>query len=105
VFDTARVGQQKRYAESNQRRRFNREAAAHALVPRSLSEAERGADPVERGAPVPVKAWIDYGNATVQVLGVAIAWSRRCVCVLWVDGHDRQQEAWVWAGAVERVES
>ena len=99
------VGAQKRYADGNARRRFNREAEALALVPRSLSEIERGPDPVVRGEPVPVKAWIDYGNATAQVLGSAVAWTRRCVHVLWVDSHDREQEAWVWAGAVERIRS
>lgn len=98
-----RVGAQRRYADANQRRRFNRDAEAHALIPRSLSEAERGSDPVTRSAPVPVKAWVDYGNASVQVLGSAVAWTRRCVRVLWVDSHDQQQEAWVWAGAVERL--
>ena len=100
-----RVGVQKRYADANQRRRFNREAEAHALVPRTLTEVERGTDPVKRGAGVPVKAWVDYGNASTQVLGSAIAWTRRCVLVLWVDSHDQQQEAWLWAGAVERLES
>lgn len=89
------MGAQKRYAEANQRRRFNREAEAHALVPRSLSETERGTDPVTSGTPVPVKAWVDYGNASTQIIGVAVAWTHRCVCVLWTDSHDRQQEAWL----------
>ncbi len=97
------VGVQKRYADANQRRRFNREAEAHALIPRSLTETERGSDPVTRGQ-VPVKAWVDYGNASTQVLGSAVAWTRRCVLVLWVDSHDQQREAWLWAGAVERIE-
>jgi hypothetical protein len=100
-----RVGVQKRYADANQRRRFNRAAEAHALVPRTLSESERGCDPVTRGHAVPVKAWVDYGNASTQVLGSAVAWSRRCVLVLWVDSHEQQQEAWLWAGAVERVDA
>ena len=103
AFYASWVGGQKRYADGNARRRFIREAEAHALIPRSLSDAERGADPVQRGAALPVKVWIDYGNATVQVLALAVAWSRRCVCVIWTDRQDRQQEAWVWAGAVERV--
>lgn len=99
-----RVGAQRRYADANQRRRFNREAEAHALIPRTLSEVERGTDPVKRRRAVPVKAWVDYGNASTQVMGSAVAWTRRCVLVLWVDSHDQQQEAWLWAGAVERVE-
>lgn len=98
------MGQQKRYSDANARRRFNRESEAHALIPRSLPEAERGSDPVQRSGSVPVKAWIDYGNASTQVLGSAVAWTRRCVLVIWVDSHDQPQEAWVWAGAVERME-
>ena len=42
-----------------------------------------------------MKAWIDYGNASTQVLGSAVAWIRHCVLMLWVDFHDQQQEAWV----------
>ena len=99
-----RVGVQKRYADANQRRRFNREAEAHALVPRSLTDTERGTDAVTQGPPVPVKAWVDYGNASTQILGSAVALTRRCVLVLWVDSHDQQQQAWLWAGAVERIE-
>lgn len=98
------VGGQRRYAAANQRRRFNREAEAHALVPRSLTAAERGADAVQTGPPVLVKAWVDYGNASVQVVGSAVAWTRRCVQVLWVDSRDQQQEAWLWVGAVERCD-
>jgi hypothetical protein len=100
----ALVGTSKRYADGNARRRFNREAEAHALVPRTLSDVERGGDPVQQGEPVAVRAWVDYGNASAQVLGSAVAWTRRCVRVIWTDSHDRQQEAWLWAGAVERVD-
>lgn len=70
-----------------------------------MSDAERGADPVRRGTAVPVKVWIDFGNTAVQVLAVASAWTRRCVYVTWIDSFDHAQEAWVWAGAVERLES
>lgn len=98
------VGTSKTYADGNARRRFNRESEAHALIPRTLSDVERGDYPVQRGPSVPVEAWIDYGNASAQVLGSAIAWSRRCVLVIWTDSHDQPQEAWLWSGAVQRVE-
>ena len=104
LLRSAVVGQQKRYADANARRRFNRESEAHALIPRSLSDAERGSDPMQRSGSVPVKAWIDYGNASTQVLGSAVVRTRRCVLVIWMDSHDQTQEAWVWVGAVERVE-
>ena len=33
------------------------------------------------------------GLNRLRVLGSAIAWSKRCMCVLWVDSRDRQHEA------------
>lgn len=77
------MGANQRYADALQRRRFNREAEARALVPRSLTSAEIGSDPVQYGRPVPVRAWIEFGAATAQVEGFATAWTRRAVLVLW----------------------
>jgi len=98
------VGQQVRHADSNARRRFNADAERRALVPRSLSEVERGDEAVvtARGS-VPVKAWIDYGNATVQVMAFATAWTSRCVLVQWQSSTAEPLEAWVWASACERL--
>lgn len=75
------------------------------MVPRSLSDIELGGDAIVHGDPVRVKVWVDYGNATVQVLASAIAWTRRAVLVFWTDSHNQRQEAWVWAGAVERIDA
>lgn len=99
-----RVGQQVRHADSNARRRFNAEAERRALAPRSLSEAERGNDTVvtARGS-VPVKVWVDFGNAAVQIIGIATAWTSRCVLVQWQSTGGETQEAWVWASACERL--
>lgn len=98
------MGTNRRYAEALQRKRFNREAEARALIPVTLTEAELGDDPVHRGSAVPVRAWVQYGTASVQVLGSAVAWTRRAVLVFWTDSHDQRHEAWLWAGSVERVE-
>lgn len=98
------MGSQRRYAEGNARRRFNREAEALALSPRSLSEAELGRDAVHRGPSTPVRAWFDFGNISVQVMGYAVAWTTKAVLVLWVDSFDQRHEIWVWSGAVDRAE-
>lgn len=102
-FYSCWVGSNRRYADSLQRRRHNREAEARVLVPRSLTPAERGGE-VRRGAPVPVRAWVVFGDQSVQVLGTAVEWTDRAVRVLWTGGGDEQREAWVWASACERLE-
>ncbi len=85
-----------------QRKRFNKASEANALVPRSLSADERG-DDLRRGAPVSVRAWVTFGDASVQVLGTAIEWTSRAVLVFWTGGDGERREAWVWASACERV--
>jgi hypothetical protein len=96
------VGTNKRYAESLQRKRFNKASEAHALVPRSLGEDERGTD-VRRGAPVAVRAWVTIGDVSVQVLGTAVEWTSRAVLVFWTGGDGERREAWIWASACERA--
>ena len=98
-----RVGSNKRYADSLQRRRINREAETRALVPKSLTEAERGTD-ISRGPGIPVRAWVTIGDTPVQILGTAVQWTSRAVLVLWVGADDSDRQAWVWASAVERIE-
>lgn len=97
------MGANKRYAENLQRRRLNREAEVQALVPRSLTEAERGSD-VRRGAAVAVRAWVPIGDVSVQVHGTAMEWTSRAVRVMWTGAGDDAREAWVWASAVDRLE-
>lgn len=97
------MGANRRYAENLQRRRLNREAEAQALVPRSLTEAERGTD-VQSGAMIPVRAWVPIGDVSVQVLGTATEWTSRAVRVMWTGAGDEVREAWVWASAVDRFE-
>ncbi|GAA2754091.1 hypothetical protein [Amnibacterium kyonggiense] len=97
------MGSNRRYAETLQRRRLNREAERAALVPDSLTEDERGAE-VHRGSPVPVRAWVTFAGQPVRVLATAIEWTDVAIHVVWPGLGDEGRDAWVWIGAVERIE-
>lgn len=103
VCTTDGVGSNKRYAESLQRRRANREAEQRALVPRSLSEQERGPD-VRSGPPVLVTAWVSYGDQAVQVLASVVEYTDTAVHIMWTGVADEPRDCWIWASAAERVE-
>lgn len=98
------MGSNKRYADALQRRRVNREAEQRALVPRSLTAAERGTD-VRSGPPVPVLAWVAYGEQPVRVMASVVEYTETAVHILWTGIGDEPRDAWVWSSAVERVES
>lgn len=51
--------------------------------------------------PVPVRAWVRYGEIPVQVEALAVQWTESAVAVHW-DTPDGVHKAWVWASAVER---
>lgn len=100
---TGRVGSNKRYADALQRRRVNREAEQRALVPRSLTEQERGTD-VRSGLPVPVTAWVTYGEQSVKVMASVVAYTDAAVHIMWTGVADEPRDCWIWASAAERVE-
>ena len=68
-----------------------------------VSEAERGSD-VRSSAPVPVTAWVSYGEQSVRVLASVIEYTDTAVHIMWTGVADEPREAWVWASAAERVE-
>lgn len=100
---TERVGTNKRYADALQRRRVNREAEQRALVPRSLTEAERGI-PVRSGPPVQVLAWVTYGDQSVRVLASVVEYTEAAVHIMWTGVAEEPRDCWIWASAAERVE-
>jgi hypothetical protein len=54
---------------------------------------------------VRVHAWVPFTDGTHRYIeGLAIAWTRQAVKVLWRTGGEEAAEfqAWVWAGAVTR---
>ncbi len=72
--------------------------------PRSVTPEQLTALDVTTAAePARVHAWILWGDGAEElVAGHAVAWTRRAVRVRWgVPPH--VLEAWVWAGAVQRL--
>lgn len=54
--------------------------------------------------PVPVRAWVRYGEVPLLVDAVAVQWTDRVVAVRWETPHG-EHKAWVWSSAVERVDN
>ena len=53
--------------------------------------------------PVPVLAWVRYGEVPMRVEAEAVRWTERVVAIVWkVPGGEHR--AWVWASAVDRRE-
>jgi len=98
------VGSNKRYADGLRRRQLNREAEQQALVPRSLRPEERGSD-VRSGPPVPVRAWVTYGDQSVRVQASVIEYTDAAVHVMWVGVGDEPRDCWIWASAAERIDA
>ncbi|TDE88162.1 hypothetical protein EXU48_23870 [Occultella glacieicola] len=58
----------------------------------------------EPRAPIAVQVWVSRPRVgVVRTDGLATAWTPRAVRVRLVDEHDRTEEVWVWANAVERA--
>lgn len=55
---------------------------------------------------IPVRAFIQIGPATVQIEGVAVAWTAdgRGTHVKWATDADAKS-CWVWSGAVRKIDS
>lgn len=54
--------------------------------------------------PIPIRAWVRYPEAATQVVGFALAWTRRAVYIEWQLPAGGIERLWVWASAVERMD-
>ena len=69
--------------------------------PDSLHRAETGDDYRQAPDPIPVRAWVRFGQEPARVDALAIGWTSRAVSITFA--HDGGSwRAWVWASAVER---
>ena len=102
------MGTNKRYADAIDARMDDR--ALQAIVrdrsPSNLKsvelELERYALTIPP-APVPVRAWVRYGDVPLRVDAEAWRWTERVVAIVWKVPGGAEHRAWVWASAVERV--
>jgi len=101
------VGTNKRYAEAIDKRMDARviEKIMRSGEPLSLSDIELQLDvyPLTRTPrPEPVRAWVRYPAAPVEIEALAVAWTPRAVAIKWPGPDEIMHKAWVWASAVDR---
>lgn len=98
------MGTNKRYAAHYDRLMDERvnEMITRSGPLQSLSKAELDLErePLTR-APVarPVRAWVRYGSAPLEVDAELVAWTARACAVRWRIG-ETDYRAWVWSSAV-----
>lgn len=76
--------------------------------PVSLSDAELDKENTRvttAPEPIPVRAWVRYPEAPVRTVARALAWTPRAVLIEWESPNGGTTRAWVWASAVERLNS
>ncbi len=54
--------------------------------------------------PVPVRAWVRYGEIPVLVDACAVKWTERVVAIQW-ETPNGTHKAWVWASAVDKLDA
>lgn len=102
------MGTNRRYADKIDRQMDERilERIASDGPLQSLTDPELELDrlPMTKDPkPRPVLAWVRFGPTAARVEAVAVAWTPRAVAISFAVGG-REQRAWVWASAVEKVE-
>lgn len=98
------MGTSKRYADAVDRQMDARIAQRimSGGPPASLGRAELQLDQLaltRTPKPIPVRVWVRYPEAPLEVDAEAVAWTSRAVAVRW-PGPDGEHRAWVWASAV-----
>ena len=100
------MGTNKRYADAIDARMDQRaqEVVMRDQRPANLKSVELELDRYALTIPphpVPVLAWVRYGEVPLRVEAEAVRWTDRVVAIVWkVPGGEHK--AWVWASAVER---
>jgi len=52
--------------------------------------------------PMPVLAWVRYGEVPLRVEAEAVRWTEKVVAIIWKTPDGGEHRAWVWASAVDR---
>jgi hypothetical protein len=104
------LGTSKRYAQHYDRGMDAKilEAIMAGGLPTSLvdEELELGEQPLTKTPkPLPVTAWVRYGQSPLKITGRAVAWTSRAVAIEWKTPTGAVHRAWVWSSAVEGLEA
>jgi len=102
------MGTNRRYADRiDEQMAARAQQVASATRPVGLSpiEVDLAAQPARsNGAPVPIRAWVQFTPTPAQLEGVAVEWNDVAVHVELIDSAGRRHRLWVWASAVERID-
>lgn len=108
MFYSGDMGTNRRYADRiDQQMATRAQQVSSASRPAGLSpvEVDLAAQPARsQGAPIPIRAWVQFTPASARLEGVAVEWNDVAVHVELVDAAGRRHRLWVWASAVERVD-
>jgi len=101
------MGTSKRYAHSIDARMDARVADGimRTGAPDTLDPKQLGLDdePMTRTPrPQPARAWVRYGEQSIEIDVEVVAWTERAVAIKWPGPDGAEHHAWVWAGAVAR---
>jgi hypothetical protein len=50
--------------------------------------------------PRPARAWVRYGDQSIEVDVEVVAWTERAIAIRWPGPEGSEHHAWVWGGAV-----
>lgn len=50
--------------------------------------------------PEPARAWVRYGEQSIEIDVEVTAWTARAVAIRWPGPDGAEHRAWVWAGSV-----
>lgn len=103
------MGTNRRYADHYDRRMdgriLERIAAESPLQTLTDKELKKGVLPVTRDPqPKPCKAWVRFGPHAVHVDAVVVIWNDLACGIEFAVG-DKRMHCWVWANAVEMIET
>jgi hypothetical protein len=99
------MGTSKRYAHSIDARMDARivDGIMRTRSPDSLGSKQLNLDtePMTRTPkPKPARAWVRYGEHSIEIDVDVVAWTGRAIAVRWAGPDGSEHHAWVWAGAV-----
>lgn len=99
------MGTSKRYAHSIDAQMDARvaEGVMRTGQPETLDPRQLRLDlePMTRAPiPRPARAWVRYGEQSIEIDVEVVAWTDRAVAIRWPGPGGIEHHAWVWAGAV-----
>lgn len=99
------MGTSKRYSHHYDALMENRiaEGIMRTGMPETLDDKQLALDtePLTRTPkPEAARAWVQYGDHSIEIDVEVVAWTSRAIAVKWPGPEGVEHHAWVWSGAV-----